>query len=386
MQLLGMTPFAWRLGGNICGILMIPLTYMLADKLLKNKKWAVLAALFMALDTFHFAHTRMGTIDSYLVIFCMLEVLFMLKYLDGHKKLNLLWSGLFMGCGITTKWSGCFTALGIAVIFFVDFFKSLPKIKKHRGEILKLAGACVGSFIILPIIIYFGSYMAFPKVTVGYANRLVETKDGSSYYCDTSSNYLEKIRSGEESYPTSDVIANEVIDTPQDVICQAMGVMSYHTGLEDSHPFESPWYSWPFDWKPVWYYAHPTDYRSGYYATISGIGNLVIYLLGVFGVIFQLYHLFTKKPKPWKNLTIIACSFLPYLFIGRAMFLYHYFPTLPFVIIAGTYLMMHVEKLLSKFLSKEWALAILIVIMIFVVTFSVAYYPIVSGMPISNTY
>ena len=387
VQILGMTPFAWRLGGNICGILMIPLIYMIADKILKNKKWAVFAALLMALDTFHFAHTRMGTIDSYLVVFCMLESLFMLRYLDGHKKSNLFWSGLFMGCGISTKWSGCFTALGIAILFFVDFFKNLPKTRKRQNEILKLAGICIGSFIILPTILYLGSYMAFPRVTVGYAGRLIASEDGQSYYCDTSSNYIEKIRSGETISPSPDLIANETIDTPLDVACQAKGILDYHTGLTESHPFESPWYSWPFDWKPVWYYAHSVDY----YATISGIGNLIIYLLGCFGVIFQIYRHFTKKPKsqkeanlskPWANLAIIACSFLPYLFIGRAMFFYHYFPTLPFVMVAGAHLIMQLEEVLPR----KWFILTLTTLLVFMAAFSICYYPVVSGAAVSSDY
>ena len=69
IALMGMTPFAWRMAGNICGILMIAVMYILGKKLFKKRKWAITAALLMMLDTFHFAQSRMGTVDTELVLF-----------------------------------------------------------------------------------------------------------------------------------------------------------------------------------------------------------------------------------------------------------------------------------------------------------------------------
>jgi hypothetical protein len=80
MKVFGNNPFAFRLPGNIAGILIIFVMYVLAKTLFKKTRYAVLAALVMALDGMHFVQTRIGTMDSFLVLFIMASYLFMLKY------------------------------------------------------------------------------------------------------------------------------------------------------------------------------------------------------------------------------------------------------------------------------------------------------------------
>ena len=60
-----MAPFYWRLMGNIAGIIMIIVMYLFGKEMFKKRKYALIAALLMTFDTFHFAQTRMGTIDSF---------------------------------------------------------------------------------------------------------------------------------------------------------------------------------------------------------------------------------------------------------------------------------------------------------------------------------
>ena len=142
--LFGMSTFSYRLMGNLAGTLMIPIIYILAKRIFKNTKWASLAGILMVFDNFHFAHTRMGTVDSFLVLFIMLSALFMYQYisLDKNAKLpqklkNLFLSGLFMGCSIATKWTGLYAALALAIIFFADLiYKYTDKRKKINQNIL----------------------------------------------------------------------------------------------------------------------------------------------------------------------------------------------------------------------------------------------------------
>ena len=133
--LFGMSTFSYRLMGTIAGILMIPVIYILAKRIFKNTKWALLAGILMTFDSFHFAHTRMATVDSFLVLFIMLSALFMYQYISldkdesFKKKLkNLGLSGLFMGCAVATKWTGLYAGLALAITFFVDlFYKYIDK-------------------------------------------------------------------------------------------------------------------------------------------------------------------------------------------------------------------------------------------------------------------
>ena len=97
----------------------------------ENRKYGILAALIMVFDNFHFAQTRLATVDSFLVLFIMLSYMFMYKYIRltdkdkiKTKLIMLFFSGIFMGCAIATKWTGCFAAIGLAIIFFAKLIKT----------------------------------------------------------------------------------------------------------------------------------------------------------------------------------------------------------------------------------------------------------------------
>ena len=102
-----MAPFYYRFMGNIAGILMIPIMYLLGKELFKKRKYAIASSLLILLDNFHFAQTRMGTVDSYLVLFIMLSFYFMFRFINNkNTNINLLLSGLFIGLAISVKWTG----------------------------------------------------------------------------------------------------------------------------------------------------------------------------------------------------------------------------------------------------------------------------------------
>ena len=121
MYFLGVTPFAYRLGGNIAGILMILIIYLIAKELFKKDIYALFAATIMALDGMHFVQTRMGTADSYLVLFSLISFLFFIKYIKipNNEKIKrkvppLIISGIFWGMAISTKWTATYIEIGRA--------------------------------------------------------------------------------------------------------------------------------------------------------------------------------------------------------------------------------------------------------------------------------
>ncbi len=163
--LFGMYTFTYRFMGAVAGILMIAVTYILAKRLFKNSKWATVAGMLMAFDNFHFAQTRMGTVDSFLVLFILLSVLFMKDYIDLDKEetfkkkaSKLLLSGFFIGCAIATKWTGLYAALGLAIIFFASLFKQYEDKRKTKVNSQKSRTYFVfglGLLTIIPIAIYY---------------------------------------------------------------------------------------------------------------------------------------------------------------------------------------------------------------------------------------
>lgn len=325
-----MSPFFYRLMGNIFGIFMLFIMYLFGKQIFKMRKWAIISSLLMFFDTFHFTQTRIGTIDSFLVFFIMLSLYFMYKYISNKNSNHFLFlSGLFFGLSVCIKWTGFLSGLALAVIYFIDVIKHKKNIKKAI-----LFGAIY--FIIVPLIMYISFYLIYPNNQVTYT------------------------------------------DSIKDIFIQTKEMFKYHSTLEESHFFSSEWYTWPLSYKPVWYYTK--DYNTNVRGTITAIGNIIIWWLGIVSIPYLVYKVFRKKEKESLFLLIVILSlWLPYIFISRVMFLYHYFPVTPFMMLA-------VVRLLKEIENKTQNKTIIICYMALVITFFILYYPVISGMPVTNNY
>ena len=324
-----LSPFNYRLMGNISGILMIAVMYIFAKELFKKRKYAIFASLLMVFDTFHFAQTRMGTVDSHLILFILLASYFMVKYTKNNKTFSLLLSGIFFGLSISVKWTGLYGGIALAIIFFTHLVKNKKiNIKNFlKGTLF---------FVVIPLFIYSSLYLIFPN------NKLNHT-----------TNF-------------------------ENIINQQKDMYNYHSKLNATHYFSSKWYTWPISYKPVWY--HQEILNNDTKETISGIGNIVIWWMGIIGFLYSLIKLIRKKDKQSFIIVVSMLSlWLPYAFIGRVMFLYHYFPVLPFMMLGIVNLFKSIEeKYKLKYLIPLY--------MIFVIAFFIIYYPVISGIETPVSY
>jgi len=343
VMFLGMNTFAYRLMGVLAGILMIPVLYIFAKTMFKDRKYACLAGLLMMFDTFHLAQTRMGTVDSFLVLFIMLSALFMYKYLILGKKAAfksklkyLGLSGLFFGLATCVKWTGLYFGLGLCIMFFGKLIKDCRKDKNARKEYGKIIASCILFFVIIPVIMYVACYLLFPNV-----------------------------------YPSEVNSIGRIFEQIQDMF-------KYHSSLQDTHAFSSKWYTWPLMIKPVWYYvAYPSV---GLKSTIVGIGNPAIWWFGIPAAIYTLIaSLRKRKLEPTFLIVLMLAMWLPYAFIGRVMFLYHYFPVLPFLMLAIVAFL----KWLSEKFKTIWIAVIYIAVVIIIFGW---FYPVASGLVMPESY
>ena len=86
ITLFGMNPFGWRCMGTLFGVLMLPLMYLFAKKLLKKTLFAFIPTFLMAVDFMHYTQTRIATIDSYSVFWIIL--MYFLMYLYTERNYN----------------------------------------------------------------------------------------------------------------------------------------------------------------------------------------------------------------------------------------------------------------------------------------------------------
>lgn len=345
---MGMTPFAYRLMGNIAGILMILVMYIFGKTVFKSRKCAILAAFLMAFDNFHFAQTRLGTVDSHLVLFIMISSLFMYRFLlldkDAplkKKLINLFFCGLFFGFATCVKWTGLYCGLGLAIVFFAKIIYDIVKSRQNDKQnitikldknLIKILGSCVIFFIVIPCIFYVLCYLLFPKVV----------------------NYGENSIFG--------------------IFKQIHDMYIYHSTLNATHPFASNWYTWPFMITPVWYFV--SNVSDTVKSTVVGIGNPAIWWFGVLAINIVIASIRYEKIK--RNVFIIImflAVWLPYMFIGRIMYMYHFFPALPFLMLA-------IVSVINRINKKWFTLFYMATVLI---TFF-AFLPVVSGSETTVSY
>ena len=120
----------------------------------------------------------------------------------------------------------------------------------------------------------------------------------------------------------------------------------YHTNLDATHPFTSPWYTWPFLGRPIWLYTK--ELGQGLVSNIYAMGNPVIFWAGVASIVMSIYFSYVEKNR---RLALVVFSYLvffvPWAASPRIMFLYHYLPSIPFMAIAIGFVLRRYPKLIK---------------------------------------
>jgi hypothetical protein len=127
----------------------------------------------------------------------------------------------------------------------------------------------------------------------------------------------------------------------------------YHNLLTSPHPASSPWWAWPFDLKPVWFYQK--GFAGSTSAATYDAGNLVVWWVGVAGLVFTSIMAFRRRSPALALIAIgFAWQWVAWARIDRASFQYHYYTALPFVILALAYLAAELWHGASR---RTWAFA-----------------------------
>jgi Gpi18-like mannosyltransferase len=111
----------------------------------------------------------------------------------------------------------------------------------------------------------------------------------------------------------------------------------YHNNLTAAHPASSPWWAWPLNLKPVWFFQ--AGYADSTGGAIYDAGNLVIWWLGIPAMAFAAWQAFRRHSLPLALIVVgFLCQWISWARIDRAAFEYHYYTSLPFVVVALAYL------------------------------------------------
>jgi dolichyl-phosphate-mannose--protein O-mannosyl transferase len=372
---LGFNTFGWRIAVCIVGTLAIPLMYLLARKLVPHPLFAFLAASMACFDGMFFIQSRVGMIDIVPIFLILLAYWVFLIHLSSRgptdSLVTLALVGTCLGLAVASKWIAL--AAWASIIFFlvarpirraisvvVSSDNGRPWVwDRPQGPALPggppaLAYVAVGIvfLVAVPILIYIGSWAPF-------------------------------FQRG-QFHNMADLWAYQV------------SIYRYHADLTATHPYGSPWFSWPFLYRPVAYYFNNQglgfDPWSGrlMVAGMANLGNPWIWWTSIPCLLALPYFIFRYRSFP---ATLIAVGFitqyLPWARITRVLFLYHMFGGLIFMILALAFVLYQLARHDAELRIGSVYLGIrgrelVYVHLALVVLFFIYFYPLWTALPITD--
>ncbi len=338
--LFSFSPLGWRLMSVIFATLMIPVIYVTGLVIFKTRFAAAASALLLALDFMHFTMGRIGTVDTFLVFFSAVSLLFFYVNFEGMMKEGkpswryIFLGSLFASLAISVKWTSAFAVAGQVLLIM---FATLVASPGGRSAVERL-GALVRPLSMTLLSFAFG---------------------GIAYL----STYIPYLATGH---------------TLGDLYDLQMQMLGFHSSLPPGHPFASIWTTWPLILRPM---RFSLDYLPGDAAsTINAVGNPLIWWFGFAAVLLALIMAVRdRKPRFMFLVVVYLAQLLPYALISRDTFIYHYYPEVPLLalLIAGV---------LDEFWAEPGARKYIALYLVAVAVVFVAYYPVISGYPAPTWY
>ena len=400
IAMFGMVPFGWRFMGTLFGVLMVPILYVFLKNLFGKTPVALCGTALFTFDFMHLVQTRIATIDTYGVFFILVSYYFMYRWLTvpagkklRHYVLPLFLSGLFWGVGCASKWTVVYAGAGLALLWLLGMiFKAgdwheaelaaqtqpvppevrlevteamfreeqpawtPPRVPSFTAHAWGTVGLSVVFFVVIPLMIYTASYFPYAAAKGNGGSFLELAGQSAGWFWECLPERLEQYP--EQMARVTENLAREgktpgVADrigaffqaipdqsgNPVDLMLRNQYFMlTYHQSVHTPHPYQSNWYQWILDARPILYYQ---DFSvQGMRGIFASFNNPLVSwagLLAFFAVAVQMV-----RRKCGKALFIVLATLsqlVPWTAIGRVLFAYHYFPTVLFLCFAIVYLM-----------------------------------------------
>lgn len=323
----------WRVMGALAGVGLAAVVYALATLLFRDRLVAVLSALMVSVDGLVFVESRIAKPDIFLTLFLFSAYAALWCYLrdrldrpeepSGRSVGWLYAAGIAAGCAVATKWT---TVVPLSIIpVTLALLRGWGRIALPRRDLRHLAAA----FVLVPVAVYLLTYI--PYFMRGH--------------------------------------------TVPEFFAHQASMYQFHASLTEGHPYQSQWWSWPLLIRPIWYEYF--EAAPGVYRGILAIGNPFIWWATLPAFALVAARAVRTRAMPETFLLIgFLISYVQYAFITRALFLYHFLPALPFLIMALAVGLARVRDRVGS--------GVVLVFLLLAIGWLVAYYPVLSGVPMPN--
>jgi dolichyl-phosphate-mannose--protein O-mannosyl transferase len=231
----GYEPRAWRLAPALAGTLLAPVFFLLARRVLATERAALLATLLLLLDGVYLVQSRVAMTNVFAVLFQLLSALLLLRAATASRLGlgGMAAVGAALGLALSTRWTS----------LFAWSFLGLVYLARRRSRAFRPRELALGAvaFVLLPATVYLLSYVpwmeqAHPRSLAAWWGRV------------------------------------------RDVVQMQRDIWGYHANLTATHHYFSPWWTWPWLWRPTWYFWWSGD---GWVRGIVALGNPAVWWASV---------------------------------------------------------------------------------------------------------
>jgi predicted membrane-bound dolichyl-phosphate-mannose-protein mannosyltransferase len=294
----GRHAIAWRLPGVLFAAILAFLLVLLARRLFASAVLPALVGIAVLVDGSMFAQARIGMNDIYVATLIVAGWYFVVAAHRARRSaaLDIVIAGVFFGLALAAKWAGAYALVGLLIASIAVTARAYERGHPGTGGPLDLlarrglnAVFLFVSFAAIPVGIYLASYVRwFGGPTIPYGWNLVELTQQMYWY---------------------------------------------HSGLTAPHAAGSPWWSWPFVLKPVyWYFGAAGGGDNSY---IYDAGNVVLFWAGVVAFVWCAIAAIRARSVPLAFVVFAGLvQYVAWIPIGRVLFFYHFFTVLPFYLLA----------------------------------------------------
>lgn len=338
------------------GILLPVIVYAILRRLEISKSSAFAAGLLVAFENSFIVQSRFVLFDGIMLVFGFLAILFYLEWrrrlrIDkeasgngvGDKSvfkhrfltyLSLAFSMIFAASALSVKWTGL-SFLGMIVLMEAYWLYGSAagkgvktKVVATMKKIIPFSVSYLACAVLVYVVVFAVHFALLPNSGRGDAfmtPAFQKTLSGSIYADDPSV-------SSDKSFAGKFLELNA-------------RMFKSDLGLTNEHAYSSRWYSWPFMNRTIFYWqgysacnGQDPCPNSGSHSYIYYMGNPTVYWLGATTILWLLLHGLRAVPRLRRQILFVlvgfAANFLPFILIGRVMFLYHYEAALIFSIMA----------------------------------------------------
>lgn len=287
MGIFGDTSFGWRFFSTLAGTAVVMGVFSIGWQLTGRLRPSLFAALFAILNFTVFIQARIAMLDGYMAAFLVTGIAALLwaaTAAPGKVTARLVLASILLGLAVGAKWAAIpYLVLALVTIAYLRWRDIRP-----GGE------AVFAGLSLLRVVLIFGAVSVL------------------SYFLTFTPGFFFKY---------IPVTFAELLPLQWKMFVQ-------QTQPFPAHPYQSSWWSWPLDIRPVWYLYELVD---GATRGILMIGNPAIMWGGLIAVAYCLYRgVRERAPVLLVAGLLWVGAYLPWIIIPKKIgfFYYYYVPSI----------------------------------------------------------